>query len=222
MLRAAAIVSVIAASTIARAAPCPTDAHERADALRAHLDREARRAHRWDLGWGALFGVATVGYAAMADTRWEFGLSLDQGQVDDLWAGAVKGGIATASHIVLPLHVERVPAATADPCADLAAAQHAIETTATNESRAFWLSIVGGVLLNGGGLLYVGLRDHAWGTGAISMALGVPIAIAHAWTAPHASRRALAEGRLDGPPATWQIDAAITPGFTGLVLSGSF
>lgn len=208
MLRAVAIASVIATS-VARAAPCPTDARAQADALRAHLDREAHRAHTWDVAWGAGFGAVAIGYAAMADRRWELGVALDDAQVDDLWVGAIKATIAAGSHAILPMQITRAPAPTDDPCADLAAAEAARDRTAHAEAMSYWLSIAGGVALNGGGLLYVGIHDHAWGTGAVSAALGAVVTIAHAWTAP-------------GGASTWRIDAAASPQFTGLVLRREF
>jgi hypothetical protein len=208
VLRAVAIASVIATS-VARAAPCPTDARAQAEALRAHLDREAHRAHTWDLAWGAGFGVVAVGYAVMADRRWEAGITLDDAQVDDLWVGAIKATIAAGSHAILPVRVTRAPAPTADPCADLAAALAARDRTAHAEALAYWMSIAGGVALNGGGFLYVGVHDHAWGTATISAVLGAAVTVAHAWTAP-------------GGAATWRIDAAASPQFTGLVLGRSF
>ena len=195
MLHALAIVSVLAC--------------DGADAIRAHLDREAHRAHTWDLAWGLGFGAVAIGYGAMAETRWEFGIGLDDAKVAGLWVGAVKAGIAAASHAVLPVEVERAPAATGDPCKDLEGAQHALDETARHERETYWLSIAGAVALNGGGLLWLGLHDHAWGEGVISALIGVPVAAIHTWTLPRGAM-------------TWRIDAVATPAFTGLSISGSF
>jgi hypothetical protein len=180
--------------------------------LRERLAREQHRARWWNVGWGAAFGVAAVGYTALAEERWEFGLSLDDHKVDALWVGATQAAISAVSHVVLPLRTEEPPAPTGDPCRDYDAATHAIVTTAAHERTSFWLSLAGGVALEGGGLLYLGLHDRAWGEGALTLATGVPVAIAHAWTIP----------RIDDGDVTITVGAVRTPTFTGLVLGGSF
>jgi hypothetical protein len=202
--RAAAIPAAIVLALAIPAGACPDDT------IRAKLAREAVRAHRWDLGWGLTFGVAAAGYTAMAASDWEFGASLNQAQRDDLWLGAIKAGIASLSHVVLPLRIEEPGG---DTCADDAAAIHALEVSARHEAMTFWLSIAGGIALNGGSLLYLGVHDHDWKQGAISAGVGTVPAIFHTWTAPRGARRALDQV---------QLSAAITPRFTGLVISGSF
>jgi hypothetical protein len=216
------VLILIAARVEAQAAPCDADAAARSDAIRAHLDREVHRGRVWDVAWGTGFGVTAVGYGAMAMTRWEFGIELDDRRQAGLWVAAGKSTIAAVSHLVLPLKVEQPAAATGEPCADLEEAERALRVTAKHESQAFWLSVAGGVALNGGALLLLGLRYDAWTEGVISTAIGIPVAGVHAWTAPHASRRGVDEGRFDGPAATWHLDAMTSPRFTGLVLSGDF
>jgi len=182
---------------------------EGAETVRAHLDREAHRAHTWDVAWGLGFGAAAIGYGAMAETRWEFGIDLDDKRVAGLWVGAAKAGIASLSHLILPVRIARAPAATGDPCKDLAAANDALEESARHERTTFWLSIAGAIALNGGGLLWLGLHDDAWKEGVISAAIGVPVSALHTWTLPRGA-------------TTWQIDAVATPAFTGLSISGTF
>ncbi len=206
MLRAAAIAA--ASMIAARAAQACPDAQP----LRDRLAREQHRARWWNVGWGAAFGVAAVGYTAMAEERWEFGLSLDDAKVDGLWVGAVQATISTLGHAIVPLRTEEPPAPTGDPCRDYDAAARAIVTTAAHERTSMWLSLAGGVVLEGGGLLYLGLHDHAWGEGALSLASGVPVAIAHAWTIP----------RIDDRDVTITVGAVRSPVFTGLVIGGSF
>jgi hypothetical protein len=213
--RAAIALLVACAHARASAAPCADDAAARAAAIRAHLDHEVHRGRVWDVGWGAGFAVVTVGYAAAADARWNFGLAVDDHAVDGLWVASAKAGVASLSHLVLPLRVERAPAPTADPCADLAAAERALATTASHERTAFWLGIAGGVALNGAAFLWLGLRDHAWKEAWVSVGIGLPVAAIHTWTTPSASRTA-------APPETWQLDVAIAPGASGLVLTGSW
>ena len=206
MPRAAAIVcAIIFASAPARA--CPD-----AQPLRDRLDRELHRARVWNVGWGAAFGVAAIGYGAMAESRWEFGLSLDDAKVDGLWVGAVQATISALGHVIVPLRTEAAPAPTGDPCKDYEAAAHAVAVTAAHERTSVWLSLAGGVVLEAGGFFYLGLHDHAWGQGGISLASGIPVAIAHAWTIP----------RIDDSDVTITVGAARTPQFTGVVIGGSF
>jgi hypothetical protein len=202
--RAAAIPAAIVLALAIPAGACPDDT------IRAKLAREATRAHRWDLGWGLTFGVAAAGYTAMAAEDWEFGGSLNQAQRDDLWLGAIKAGIASLSHVVLPLRIEEPGG---DTCADDAAAIHALEVSARHETATFWLSIAGGIALNGGSLLYLGVHDHDWKQGLISAGVGTVPAILHTWTAPLGARHALAE---------LHVEAAASPRFTGVIVGGSF
>ncbi len=219
---ATATATLVARAAPTRAAPCDSDAAARAAAIRAHLEREVHRGRVWDISWGSAFAVATVGYGAMAATRWEFGIDIDDHKDAGLWVASGKAAIAGLSHAVLPLKIEQPAPETGDPCVDLDAAERALAISARHERDAFWLSIAGSVALNGGALLLLGLHYDTWTEGVISTAIGVPVGALHAWTAPHGSRRGVAEGRFDGPPATWRIDAMRSPGFTGLVLSGDF
>jgi hypothetical protein len=204
VLRAAVILAAIAIATPAAACPETT--------IRGRLEREARRAHRWDLAWGLTFGAAAGAYWTMAATDWEFGATLGHAQRDDLWISAGKTTIAGLSHIVLPLRIEEAPARD-DGCSDDAAALHALAVSAHHETITLWLSIAGGIALNGAGLLYLGVHDHDWKQGLIDAGIGTPVAILHAWTVPRGARR---------EAAALQVDVAIRPGFTGVVIGGTF
>jgi hypothetical protein len=203
-VRAAAISAAIVLAIATPAGACPDDT------IRGKLEREALRAHHWDLGWGLTFGAAAVGYGAMAATGWEFGATLNHAQRDDLWLGAIKAGIASLSHVVLPVRIEQPGG---DTCADDAAAIHALEVSARHETATFWLSIAGGIALNGGGLLYLGVHDHDWEQGLISAGIGTVPAILHTWTSPRGARHALAE---------LHVSVASGPQFIGVMVGGAF
>jgi len=202
--RAAAIPAAIVLAIATTAAACPPDT------IRGVLEREAHRAHRWDVAWGLTFGAAAIGYTAMAASDWEFGATLTHAQRDDLWLGAIKSGIASLSHVILPLRIEQ-PAG--DSCTDDAAAIHALEVSARHERTTFWLSNAGNVALNGGAALYLGIHDHDWTQALISAGIGVSVAIVHTWTMPRGAPRAL---------DALQLSVARTPSFTGVVIGGSF
>ena len=206
MRRAAAIPAAIVLAIAVPAAACPPDT------IRGALEREARRAHRWDVAWGITFGAAAIGYTAMAASDWEFGATLDRAQRDDLWLGAIKSGIASLSHVVLPLRIEQ-PGPNDATCADDAAAIHALEVSARHERTTFWLSNAGNVALNGGAALYLGIHDHDWTQALISAGIGVSVAIVHTWTLPRGAPRAL---------DALQLSVARTPSFTGVLVGGAF
>jgi hypothetical protein len=222
-IAALALVAAAALTHGARAAPCRANVLRTAD-INGLLEDEARRARWWDLGWGAGFGAAALAEGTMAATRWELGLTLDDKQVAGLWVGAGQAAIASLSHVVLPLRVERADA-TGDPCGDARAAEHALDDAADHEAAAFWLGIAGAVALNGGALLVLGLHDDAWGQGALVAGIGLPVGVVHVWTTPRRAWRARDDGTYETAPVSWRIDsvrAIHTPEVTGLAISGSF
>lgn len=203
MRRCAPAVAVVAlAATRGPALACPDPA---AQALAAQLDREAHAARTWDIAWGIGLGAAAAGYATLAATDWEFGATVDRGTRDLFWAGAAKAGIAALSHLVVPLRIPRVRGA----CPTAADAEAARAEAARHERTAFWLGLAGGAVLLGGGLLFVGLRDHAWGAGAVDAGLSSAVGLAHMLTMPHHARR-------------WQLAGVASPQFTGMVMAGQF
>jgi hypothetical protein len=218
------VVALVLAATTpgAHAAPCDADAGARSDAIRAHLEREVHRGRVWDRAWAAGFGVVTAGYVAMGATRWQFGMDVDDHKEAGIWVTAAVSGISAVSHLVLPVKIEQPAARTGDPCKDLDEARRALDVSADHEAQSFWLGVAGGVVLGGGSLLVLGLHYHTWTEGVISAVTSVPVTIVHSWTTPQDSRRARNDGSFDGPPVTWRLDAAVAPGFGGLVMSGTF
>jgi hypothetical protein len=174
------IAAICLASCLLFAAAAPP-AHAECEKLRSHLDREARRARRWDLAWALTFGTFAVAQGGMLAAEWVPGQEWNDDAAAGLKVGIVKSSIASLSHIVLRLKVERP---SADDCASLA---RAVRETARHEKQAFYLNHVGSLLLNVGGLLWLGLVEDAWPEGWKSIALGYPIGLISTYTQPRAS-----------------------------------
>ena len=194
------IAAICLASLLILAAATPP-AHAACDQLRAHLDREARRARRWDLAWALTFGTFAVAQGGMLAAEWVPGEEWSDDAAAGLKVGIAKSSIGALSHVVLRLKVERP---STDDCATLA---RAVRVTARNEKRAFWLDHVGSLLLNVGGLLYLGLVEDTWSEGWKSFALGYPIGLISTYTQPRAS---------------WHFAARLDDGGAQVVLSGRF
>jgi len=150
------------------------------EAITATVDADAGRARVWNLGWGIGFALAAAGQAAAA-------AALPQDSISDdtragLWVGAVKASVGAVGRFVVPLRLAR-----ARDCAD---APHALAVAARRERVGFWLNTTGGLAVNLAGLLYLGLERDAWGTGALSFAIGTVVSIASAYTAPRRAWRA--------------------------------
>jgi hypothetical protein len=194
------IAAICLASLLIFAAASPP-AHAECEQLRAHLDREARRARRWDLAWALTFGTFAVAQGGMLAAEWVPGEEWSDDAEAGLQVGIVKSSIASLSHIVLRLKVERP---SGDDCASLA---RAVRETARHEKQAFWLNHAGSLLLNVGGLLYLGLVEDAWGEGWKGVALGYPIGLISTYTQPRAS---------------WHFAARLDDGGAQVVLSVRF
>jgi len=194
-VRAAAIAL---ASAIACAA---SSAHADCEHLRAHLDREARRAHRWDVAWAVTFTGLAVAQGGLILAEWVPAEEWSEDVEAGLWVGIVQSTIGAASHVVLPLRVERP---SSDDCAELA---RAVRVTAHHERVAFWLDHAGNLALGVGGLLYLGLVEDSWSQGVKSFALGYPIGLLATYTQPRAS---------------WHLGMRLDDGGAQLTLSGRF
>jgi len=102
-----------------------------------------------------------------------------------LWVGGVKSSLGAIARWFLPLRID-VPAATGDACADRKALRSAVERAARDERQAFWLSHLGGVVVNLGGTLVIAERT-SWQTGLLSFAISYPIGLLGTYTMPRAS-----------------------------------
>jgi hypothetical protein len=211
----AALAAVLAVVAPRPAAACdPEVAGAEAATLRAHLDGEARRARRWNLGWAIAFGGLAAAQGALVAAEWTPLGDYDADAEAELWIGAGKATIAMLARAVTPLRVHR-PAVTGDGCVDLEAAQRALRATARAQRRTFWLNHLGGLALNVGGLVLFRTTRDGWTGGLRSAALGYPVGIASTYTQPRGSWRGVRQGDL-------RIGIVRGGGYTGLALGGSF
>jgi len=190
---------------VAAAAPARADdgcAHEAA-ALRAHLVDAERATYRWNLGWTIAFGAASAGQVALAALEVNPLGTFDANYRDTLYVGAAKAGLGFASRLVLPLAVD-VPAPLADRCADRAVLRATLTRLATKERRLFWLTHLGGMALNLGGMALLWER-HGATTGLVSFAISYPVGMLSAYTLPRGSWK-----RWRAERAGWTVGVGAT------------
>ena len=141
------------------------------------------------------FGAAALGSAGLATfapSSW-----LTDNTRAGLYVTAAKATIGVASKIIEPLEIH-VKGICGDHRPDSRRRRHALLNEITRrEKRAIVPSIVGGLVLNSFGLLYMGYGRHAWEAGWISFGIGSGVAVASVLTAPTQSwllRRRMTEG----------------------------
>lgn len=179
--------------------------------LRDHLVHEASRLQLWNTAWAIGFGAAAAGQVTLAVTETKPFSTFDTDYQETLYVGATKATIGMAARLVLPLHIE-VPAATGDPCADVAALRATLATAGRRERRTFWLTLIGGTAVNLTGSIVLWQRRD-FGVGALSFVVGFPIGPLAAFTEPRASWR-----QWEARRASWVVGA----GPRSLWLAGSF
>lgn len=208
-------IAIAAGAAPAVAAPCDeAAATDRTAKLRALLDDQARAARRWNLGWGIGFAVAAAGQFGLAAADYTPLGDYTEDTENGLYVAGTKAVLASLSHVILPLKTARVPAATGDPCADLEAAERALRETGKNERSSFFLNHLGALAMNVAGLIVLGTVFDTWKEGWMSVAIGYPIGLAHAYTQP---RRGWHWWRH-----TPTIQVVRNEQVTGLALSGAF
>jgi hypothetical protein len=177
-LGGAALAAALAAPRAATAATCEAEAAE----LRALLTGEARRARRWNTAWAIGFGAASAAQLALGLAETNPLGAFDRDFEDTVYVGAAKAAIGMAVRIALPLRAT-VPPPAAAPCADLPALRAALADAGRRQRRSFWLTHVGGAALH---LAGVALLTHrrSLRTGALSVVLGYPFGLLHAYTQP--------------------------------------
>ena len=151
------------------------DPHEAAE-LRALLEREKRRANKWNLAWAGIFGGAAVG---------SFAVGLANPFPDlrtGLFVSAGKATIGSLGRIILPLRIP-VPAPNSDPCVDVQALREAVRIAAKREKGNFYLNHVAGILVNGAGALII-WKYSTGGQALLSVAIGYPVGLLSNYTAP--------------------------------------
>ena len=211
---AAIVISIAMLVTAAsvRADTCAVEATE----LRTHLETEARRAKRWNIAWGVLFGAAVVGQLAFAIAEVNpTGGDFDADAEETLYVGASKATLAVGSKVFLPLRIS-VPVQTGDACADVKALRLALAEAARREKRSFWLTHLGGTAVNLAGATILTIR-RSFKVGAISFAISYPIGPASAYTQP---RRSWKLYREKSP--TWSVGASTTGDGAQLWLGGQW
>jgi hypothetical protein len=138
-----------------------------------------------------------------------------------LIAGTAKSIIGLGARVITPIDVP-TPKVTGEPCADLAAAEAALARAAKSEKQGFWLNHIGGLALQLGATLYIGLSaDDAWDEAAISFAIGYTVGVTSTYTQP---RRAWHEHRRAPEARTWHVAPLVSPHTRthGLAIVGSF
>ena len=220
----------LVAAVVAAALAIGPIASARADAacdpaLAARLDRvlhaEARTAARWRWSWAAIFGAAAVGQLALATADVFPDDDRHDARQMSLYLGAAKATIGVGVRLFVPPRIAR-PTLTGDACADVRAARAAIAWTAVRERRSMALNVFGGLALNLGGSLYLGLVEDSWADAGISFGMGTVVSVISAVTQP---RRVWRQGGVhaDGPLVLgWQLTPWLDRGGPGLAVTGTF
>lgn len=211
-----ALAVALAARTVAADPACsPGEAAAEAAALRAQLDSESARADRWNLAWGIGFGAASAGQLGLAVGKWNPFGAYDRTYRDTLYVGAGKAAIGSLGRFVTPLRVH-VPAAVADPCADLVALRGALADAGRLERRLFWTSHIGGFLVSLGGAVILATQI-SWPVGAISFAVSYPVGLLSAYTMPRGSWHAWRSLRV-----TTIVPVPVAGGGVALTVGGTW
>ncbi len=204
----------------ARPATCDPARAARLDQV---LRAEARSATRWRWTWAAVFGVAVAGQLALVAADVVPDGERHDARLMSLYLGAAKASIGVGARLVLPPRVAR-PRLTGDACADDGAALAAIAWTAVRERRSMALNVFGGLALNLGSSVYVGLVEDSWVDAGIGFGMGTVVATISALSQP---RRVWRQGGVhaDGAlVADWQLTPWIAPRGHGhgLALTATF
>jgi hypothetical protein len=178
----------------------------------AALDRDAKngRLHYWIFSVG--YGVATAGGVGL-------GLYLDdEGEKVEQFVGAGKSFLGMVTVLLRPVPaIDDAPRLRARLAEDgvgrcrLADEADALvrESAADERFSRSWLAHAGTIVVNGGGLLIVGIGYDRWLTGSIGAAVGVLAGEAQIFTRPTSSLRLT-------------LTPVVTPTMTGLGISGTF
>jgi len=208
-------IALIAGVAPASAVACDeAAATARTEKLRALLDGQARNARRWNLGWGIGFGVAALGQFGLAYAEYTPLGEYTEDTEAGLYVAGTKAALASLSHVILPLKIVRVPAATGDPCADVEAAERALRLTGKRERQSFFLNHAGALAANLAGLILLATVFDTWHEAWVGAAMGYPIGLIHAYTQPRRGWH------------WWRNAPAVTvvhnEQMTGLALGGAF
>jgi hypothetical protein len=194
--------------------------------IRERLAADDHDSRRWMWAWTIAYGGLALGQAGLALTR------DDEGEQVELYVGAAKSllglvpvlglqnpALGNASKLEARVaEVSTGGATEAERCAVVAEAEKMLDASADDEAfnRGF-LAHTGNVLVNGGGLLVIGIGEGRWVTGAIGTAVGIAVGELQIFTRPTASLR----GR-DGYRARWTVAPLVTGETTGVQVVGTF
>lgn len=187
--------------------------------LAALLDREARHAARWRWTWAAVFGAAAAGQLAVAAAGWVPDDARHDAREASLLLGAGKASIGLGVRLFLPPKVAR-PRLTGDACADERAVRAALARTARRERNSMALNVAGGLSLNLGTSLYLGVAEESWTDAGISFAMGTVVSVLSAVTQP---RRVWRQAGVHADrPLVGDVRVAPWLSGRGLAIAGSF
>jgi hypothetical protein len=157
--------------------------------------QDHERARAWNEAWAVTFGaaaLASAGLATFAPSSW-----LTDNARAGLYVTAAKATLGVAAKLVEPLEID-VKGICGDRRPQSRRTRHALlNEIARREQRAIVPNVIGGLVLNSFGLLYMGYARHAWEAGWISFGIGSGVAVASVLTAPTHSwllRRRMSEG----------------------------
>lgn len=208
---------MLATRTAAAAPGCDARAAEaEAAGLRVHLLDEAARAHRWNVGWGLGFGAVSAVQLGLAVGEWNPLGAFNRDDRDALYVGAGKAAIGALGRLVTPLRI-RVPAPTADPCADVSALRAVLARSGKLERTLFWTSHLGSLVVNLGGTVILGEQTGHWTLAALTFVYSYPVGLLAAYTMPRGSWHA-----WRALEATALAPVPLPGGGVALTLAGEF
>lgn len=214
VVRAALALVIALTPSRARAEACG----EEVALLRAHLEVEEQRAHRWNTAWAVVYGSVSAAQFGLVLAEYKPFGTYDTAWRDTLLVGGTKAALGLGVRLVLPLRVRSVaPSTSGDPCAELVALRAALADGGRRERRSFWFNHLGGLAVNLGGAILLWER-HDLKTAAMSFGSGVVAGILAAYTQPRRSWHLWRERRT-----TWTAGASpLADGGFGVGVAGAW
>jgi hypothetical protein len=160
------------------------------------------------LAWRIAYTAIAVGEIAGAASG-----AADRDQTRSLWVGGAQSAIAALGVWGTPLRIH-VPVPTGEPCHDRVVLREAAERAAFDEEQAFWVNHIGGLILNGAGMVVLA-QMTSWRAGLISFATGYPVGLLANYTMPRASWGRVRE-------AAWTAHVEVDDHRYALVVRGAF
>lgn len=208
-----ALVVTLVLGVVVGAPAARADCAQDADALRAHLTREAHRVRTWNTAWAIGFGVAAAGQFTLAALEEKPLGTFDRDYQETLYVGSAKATIGFLARVVMPLRVD-LPAAEPDRCAELGALRASLAAIGKKERQTFWLTHLGGLALNltGAAILW---ERRSFSVGAISLLISLPVGPTSAYTMPRGSWHRWRSERASWTVAVVPVQAGWTAGIAG-------